>query len=80
MRETEDFVNVINQVRGLIRTIEEETLVQAYPSGYPFLFWQQYITLRFWLLVSMACVIGAVFLVFSIVLINPWAGAIMVRL
>ena len=80
MRETEDFVAVINQVRSIIETIESETPIEAYPNGYPFLFWQQYITLRFWLFISLACVIGAAFLVLSIVLINPWAAGIMVSL
>ena len=79
MRENEDFVFVINWVRGLINSVEAESDVAAYPNGYPFTFWQQYISLRFWLFISLACVILAVFLVLSLILLNPWAAAIMVR-
>lgn len=78
MRVTEDYVNVINWVRSLIENFEKTTPVRAYPNGYPFLFWQQYITLRFWLFISLICVIAAVFLVLSLVLFNPKAAGIMV--
>ena len=78
MRETEDFVTVINWIRSLVKNIETETEIKAYPSGYPFLFWQQYVTLRYYLFLSLLSVICAAFLVLSVVLINPWAAAIMV--
>ena len=80
MRENEDFVFVINWVRGLINSVEAESSIIAFPSGYPFTFWQQYITLRFWLFISLGCVIAAVFFVLSIILLNPWAAGIMVSL
>lgn len=78
MRENEDFVFVINWVRNVLEKFEKETPVKAYPSGYPFTFWQQYVTLRFWLFIALACVIFAVFLVLTIVLVNPWSAFIMV--
>nr|CAB3265259.1 protein patched homolog 1 [Phallusia mammillata] len=77
MRENEDFVNVIRSVRHICETMAANTELDTYPSGYPFTFWQQYIDLRFWLFVSLGAVIGAVFLVLSLVLFNPWAAGIM---
>jgi len=78
MRENEDFVSVIRSVRSICNTMSAETDIDAFPTGYPFTFWQQYIDLRFWLFVSLAAVIGAVFIVLSVVLFNPWASAVMV--
>lgn len=78
MRENEDFVTVIRSVRHICETMESESNVDSYPSGYPFTFWQQYIDLRYWLFISLGAVIGAVFVVLSLVLFNPWAAAIMV--
>ena len=80
MRENEDFVYVIKWVRNVIEKYETETSIKAYSRGYPFTYWQQYITLRFWLFIALACVILAVFLVLSIVLVNIWSAAIMVNL
>nr|XP_009858682.2 protein patched homolog 1 isoform X1 [Ciona intestinalis] len=77
LQENEDFVSVIKSVRSVCETMAATTEVSSYPSGYPFTFWQQYIDLRYWLFVSLGCVIAAVFVVLSIVLFNPWAAAIM---
>ncbi|CAK8675849.1 unnamed protein product [Clavelina lepadiformis] len=77
MRENQDFVNVITWVRGVCESIAAQTDIDSYPSGYPFTYWQQYIDLRFWLFISLGCVIVAVFIVLSVILFNPWASAIM---
>uniref|UniRef100_H2Z0N8 SSD domain-containing protein n=1 Tax=Ciona savignyi TaxID=51511 RepID=H2Z0N8_CIOSA len=76
LQENADFVSVIKSVRSVCETMTTSDF-KSYPSGYPFTFWQQYIDLRYWLFVSLGCVIGAVFVVLSIVLFNPWAAAIM---
>ena len=78
MRENEDFVTVINWVRERIDEVEAKSGVVAYPKGYPFTYWQQYISIRFWLFLSLGAVIVAVFLVISLMLLNPWAALIMV--
>lgn len=50
-----------------------------YPSGVPFTFWEQYIHLRFYLLLALLCVLGTTFVVLTIVLMNPWLATVLVR-
>lgn len=49
-----------------------------YPNGYPFLFWEQYIGLRHWFLLSISVVLACTFLVCAILLLNPWTAGIIV--
>ncbi len=52
----------------------------AIPNGYPFLFWEQYVGLRHWLLLSISVVLACTFLVCAIFLLNPWTAGIIVSL
>lgn len=52
--------------------------VVSYPSGYPFLFWEQYIGLRHWLLQAISIVLACTFLVCTLLLLNPWTASIIV--
>jgi len=54
--------------------------IQNYPNGYPFLFWEQYIGLRHWFLLSISVVLACTFLVCAILLLNPWTAGIIVSL
>ena len=45
-----------------------------YPSGVPFTFWEQYVNLRWYLTVCLLAVLGVVFVVVSLVFLNPWTG------
>lgn len=78
LRENEDFVAVITSVRSVCDDFSENTDVRAYPSGYPFLFWQQYIDLRYWLFVALASVVAAIFVVIAAILVNIAAAFITV--
>lgn len=49
-----------------------------YPSGYPFTYWEQYIKLRFYLMLALLCVLFTTFLVLTIALMNPWLAAVLV--
>ena len=49
-----------------------------YPSGYPFTYWEQYINLRFYLMLALLCVLSTTFLVLTITLMNPWLAAVLV--
>ena len=40
----------------------------------PFTFWEQYVTLRWYLCTCLLSVLGVVFVVVSLVLLNPWTG------
>ncbi|KAG7258887.1 LOW QUALITY PROTEIN: hypothetical protein CRUP_017823 [Coryphaenoides rupestris] len=51
LRETPQFVEAI------------ESGLPSYPNGYPFLFWEQYVSLRHWLLFSISVVLACTFLV-----------------
>ncbi|XP_067218821.1 protein patched homolog 1 [Chanodichthys erythropterus] len=77
LRQASDFIEAIESVR----TICEEFMrqgIQNYPNGYPFLFWEQYIGLRHWFLLSISVVLACTFLVCAILLLNPWTAGVIV--
>ncbi|NWH89736.1 PTC1 protein, partial [Aegithalos caudatus] len=77
LRETSDFVEAIEKVRAICNNYT--TLgISSYPNGYPFLFWEQYIGLRHWLLLSISVVLACTFLVCALFLLNPWTAGIIV--
>lgn len=79
LRQASDFIEAIESVR----TICEEFMrqgIQNYPNGYPFLFWEQYIGLRHWFLLSISVVLACTFLVCAILLLNPWTAGVIVSL
>ena len=51
-----------------------------FPSGIIFSFWEQYINLRFFLMLAVIAVLVAEFVVITVVLLNPWAAIIVVSL
>lgn len=79
LRQASDFIEAIESVR----TVCEEFMrqgIQNYPNGYPFLFWEQYIGLRHWFLLSISVVLACTFLVCAILLLNPWTAGIIVSM
>ncbi|XP_053558394.1 protein patched homolog 1 [Bombina bombina] len=77
LRETSDFVEAIEKVRAICNNYTNLG-VSSYPNGYPFLFWEQYIGLRHWLLLSISVVLACTFLVCALFLLNPWTAGIIV--
>uniref|UniRef100_H3A349 Patched 1 n=1 Tax=Latimeria chalumnae TaxID=7897 RepID=H3A349_LATCH len=77
LRETPDFVEAIEKVRAICNNYTSQG-VPSYPNGYPFLFWEQYIWLRHWLLLSISVVLACTFLVCALFLLNPWTAMIIV--
>ncbi|KAG8595970.1 hypothetical protein GDO81_001690 [Engystomops pustulosus] len=77
LRETSDFVQAIEKVRAICNNYTSLG-VSSYPNGYPFLFWEQYIGLRHWLLLSISVVLACTFLVCALFLLNPWTAGIIV--
>lgn len=75
--DTESITKLIGQVRTLCERFEERGLPN-FPSGIPFLFWEQYIGLRWALGLALASALGAVFVVLSILLLNLWAAILVV--
>uniref|UniRef100_A0A8C6HPU1 Patched 1 n=1 Tax=Mus spicilegus TaxID=10103 RepID=A0A8C6HPU1_MUSSI len=77
LRDTSDFVEAIEKVRVICNNYTSLGL-SSYPNGYPFLFWEQYISLRHWLLLSISVVLACTFLVCAVFLLNPWTAGIIV--
>ncbi|KAM8792428.1 protein patched homolog 1-like, partial [Eudromia elegans] len=77
LRETSDFVEAIEKVRAICNNFTSLGIA-SYPNGYPFLFWEQYIGLRHWLLLSISVVLACTFLVCALFLLNPWTAGIIV--
>ncbi|KAH0618674.1 hypothetical protein JD844_018081 [Phrynosoma platyrhinos] len=78
LRQTSDFVAAIESVRAICDEVAQTHGVLSYPSGYPFLFWEQYIGLRHWLLQAIGIVLACTFLVCTVLLLNPWTASIIV--
>ncbi|XP_051525361.1 protein patched homolog 1-like isoform X2 [Myxocyprinus asiaticus] len=77
LRETPQFVEAIESVRAICSNYSRQDL-PSYPNGYPFLFWEQYVGLRHWLLLSISVVLACTFLVCAVFLLNPWTAGIIV--
>ncbi|XP_066454111.1 protein patched homolog 2 isoform X1 [Eleutherodactylus coqui] len=77
LRQTSDFIEAIESVRSVCKEFAEQG-VYSYPSGYPFLFWEQYIGLRHWFLLAISIVLACTFLVCALLLLNPWTAGIIV--
>ncbi|XP_032979300.1 protein patched homolog 1 isoform X2 [Rhinolophus ferrumequinum] len=77
LRDTSDFVEAIEKVRAICNNYTSLGL-PSYPNGYPFLFWEQYIGLRHWLLLSISVVLACTFFVCAVFLLNPWTAGIIV--
>ncbi|XP_063841882.1 protein patched-like [Scylla paramamosain] len=79
LSDTASITAMIQEVRAICRKFEERGLPN-FPTGVPFTFWEQYIKLRFYLVLALLAVLTAVFLVLSVVLMNLWAAALVVLL
>lgn len=77
LRDTSDFVEAIEKVRSICNNFTSLGLA-SYPNGYPFLFWEQYISLRHWLLLAISVVLACTFFVCAVFLLNPWTAGIIV--
>lgn len=62
LSDTENIKNLIMQVRELCLKFEAKGL-SNFPSGIPFLFWEQYLYLRTSLLLALTCALAAAFVV-----------------
>ena len=77
LSETSDFENLINDVRGILESYEDEG-IDSYPYGAPFLFWEQYINLR--RNVGLACglILVACFVATTFFLMDLWSAVLLV--
>ncbi|XP_064605910.1 protein patched homolog 1-like [Liolophura sinensis] len=77
LSDTEAVIDTIKEIREICDTFTEKGLPN-YPSGIPFTFWEQYLHLRFYLLMALLCILGVTFVVICFCLMNPWAAAVVV--
>ena len=77
LSETSDFESFIDEVRGILERYERFG-VDSYPSGSPFLFWEQYINLR--RNVGLACglILLACFVATTFFLMDLWSAILLV--
>ncbi|XP_075216920.1 protein patched isoform X2 [Lycorma delicatula] len=69
LSDTNKITKLIAQVREICARFEARGLPN-FPSGIPFLFWEQYLTLRQSLALAIFCALAAVFLIVSVLLFN----------
>ncbi|XP_014243671.1 protein patched [Cimex lectularius] len=77
LKDTAAITKAVTQVREICQKFEERG-VPNFPSGIPFLFWEQYIHLRQSLGLALLCALTSVFIVISVLLVNPWTAALIV--
>lgn len=73
LSDTKQITDLIHSVREICRKFEERGLPN-FPSGIPFLFWEQYIDLRSCLGIALAAGLGASVAVVGLLLLNVWAA------
>ena len=73
--DTKSVVATILEVREVCDRFEALGLPN-FPNGIPFTFWEQYVGLRSYLLISLGAALAAVFLVVCLVTMSPWAAAL----
>lgn len=75
--DTPSIVEMILEIRAVCDKYDKLGLPN-FPEGIAFKFWEQYLTLRWNLIFALVVVIGSVFVVISILLMNPWTSAVVV--
>lgn len=77
LQKTSDFVEAIEGARAACAEAGRAG-VRAYPSGSPFLFWEQYLGLRRSFLLAVCILLVCTFLVCALLLLNPWTAGLIV--
>uniref|UniRef100_A0A2K6MIM4 Patched 2 n=1 Tax=Rhinopithecus bieti TaxID=61621 RepID=A0A2K6MIM4_RHIBE len=77
LQKTADFVEAIEGARAACAEASQAG-VHAYPSGSPFLFWEQYLGLRRCFLLAVCILLVCTFLVCALLLLNPWTAGLIV--
>lgn len=75
--DTQKITNLISEVRSICQRFEDRGLPN-FPSGIPFLFWEQYLGLRQSFGLALISALSAVFIVVAILLLNIWAALLVV--
>ncbi|KAK6617228.1 hypothetical protein RUM44_005559 [Polyplax serrata] len=71
--DTQKITSLIREVRSICQKFEDRGLPN-FPSGIPFLFWEQYLGLRQSFGLALISALAAVFVVVVVLLLNIWAA------
>ncbi|XP_052257049.1 protein patched homolog 1-like isoform X2 [Dreissena polymorpha] len=77
LSNSDDILDVVLKIRQICDDFTSRGLLN-YPVGVPFTFWEQYIQLRFYLMMALLCIMGVTFVVLSVTLMNPWMAGIII--
>ncbi|XP_064543470.1 protein patched [Drosophila montana] len=77
LTDTSEIKTLIGHIRDLSVKYEGYGLPN-YPSGIPFIFWEQYMTLRSSLALILACVLLAALVLVSLLLLSVWAAVLVI--
>ncbi|XP_061399904.1 protein patched [Musca vetustissima] len=77
LTDTSEIKSLIAHIRDLSMRFESRGLPN-YPSGIPFIFWEQYMTLRSSLAMILSCCIIVAFILVCILLLSMWAAVLVI--
>ncbi|XP_029676323.1 protein patched isoform X2 [Formica exsecta] len=72
LTDTQQITELIGSIRKLCKRFEERGLPN-FPSGIPFLFWEQYMDLRSCLGIALLAALSASIIIVGVLLLNMWA-------
>jgi len=75
LTDTQEITELIGSVRELCKRFEMRGLPN-FPSGIPFLFWEQYMDLRSCLVIALLIALVASVIVVGVLLLNMWAAVL----
>ncbi len=77
LTDTENITRLITRVRDLCQQFEARGLPN-FPTGIPFVFWEQYQGLRLCLGLAILCALAAIFVIVLVLLLNLWTAVVVV--
>ncbi|XP_058979496.1 protein patched-like isoform X1 [Musca domestica] len=77
LTDTSEIKSLIGHIRELSMRFESRGLPN-YPSGIPFIFWEQYMTLRSSLAMILSCCVVVAFVLVCILLLSIWAAVLVI--
>ncbi|OTF71663.1 patched-like protein, partial [Euroglyphus maynei] len=77
IRTTEEIVQTIQDVRSVCQRFEERGLPN-FPTGIPFTYWEQYLGLRFYMIIALLAVLIGIFFTTLILTCTLWTPVIII--
>lgn len=77
IRSTEEIVQTIQDVRSVCQRFEERGLPN-FPTGIPFTYWEQYLGLRFYMIIALMAVLIGIFVTTLVLTCSLWTPVIIV--